>query len=83
MPNWDISGGFFYILFAGRISEAAMGGEGVRRYNMINMKIKELRTALSRIFSKIRISAGCSLYTVILISPKGTAMAGGKIIVLD
>ncbi len=64
LPNWDISRGFFYILFDGRISEAAMGGEGVRGYNMINMKITELRTALSRIFSKIRISAGCSLYNI-------------------
>jgi hypothetical protein len=55
LPNWDISRGFFYILFAGRISEAAMGG-GVGGYNMINMTITELRTALYRIFSKIEIS---------------------------
>jgi hypothetical protein len=53
--------GFFYILFAGRISEAAMGGAGVGGYNMINMTITELRTALSRIFPKIGISAGFSL----------------------
>ncbi len=43
-------GVFLYILFAGRISEAAMGGAGVGGYNMINMTITELRTALSRIF---------------------------------
>ena len=58
MPKWDISRGFFYILFAGRISEAAMGVAGVGGYNMINMTVTELRTALSRIFSKIGISAG-------------------------
>jgi hypothetical protein len=28
LPNWDISRGFLYILFAGRIREAAMGGQG-------------------------------------------------------
>ncbi len=78
--------GFFYILFAGRISESAMGGEEVRGYNMINMKITELRSALSRIFSKIRISAGYSLYNINFAERDSeAAMAGGrgKIIVLD
>jgi hypothetical protein len=28
LPNWDISRGFLYILFTGRISEPAMGGGG-------------------------------------------------------
>jgi hypothetical protein len=55
-----------------------MGGEGVRGYNMINMKITELRTALSRIFSKIRISAGCSLYNINFAERDSeAAMAGG------
>ncbi len=61
LPNWDIARGFFYILFAGRISEAAMGGAGVGGYNLINMTTTELRTALSWIFSKIGISVGFSL----------------------
>ncbi len=80
-------GVFFYILFAGRISEAAMGGAGVRGYNMINMTITELRTALSRIFSKIGISTGFSLYNINFAERDSeAAMAGGmrgKIIVLD
>ncbi len=86
MPNWDISRGFSYILFAGRISEAAMGGAGVGGYNMINMTVTELRTALSRIFSKIGISAGFSLYNISFAERDNeAAMAGGrgKIIVLD
>ena len=86
LPNWDISRGFFYILFAGRISEAAMGGSGVGGYNMINMTITELRTALSRIFSKMGISAGFSLYNINFAERDSeAAMAGGrgKIIVLD
>ena len=41
-----------------------MGGAGVGGYNMINMTITELRTALSRIYSKIGISAGFSLYNI-------------------
>ncbi len=28
LPNWDISRGILFILFTGRISEAAMGGGG-------------------------------------------------------
>jgi hypothetical protein len=71
LPHWDISRGFFYILFAGRNSEAAMGEEGFRGYNMINMKITELRTALSRIFPKLEFPRDV-LY-IILILPKGTA----------
>jgi hypothetical protein len=58
------AGFFFNILFAGRNSEAAMGGAGVGEYNMISMKITELRTTLSRIFSKIGISEGFSLYNI-------------------
>ncbi len=86
LPNWDISRGFFYILFAGRISEAAMGGSGVGGYNMINMTITELRSALSRIFSKNGISAGFSLYNINFAERDNeAAMAGSrrKIIVLD
>jgi hypothetical protein len=50
--------GFFFILFAGRISESAMGGArvGVGTYsNMMSC------TALSGIFSKTGISTGFSL----------------------
>jgi hypothetical protein len=53
---------------------------------MINMPITELRTALSRIFSKIVISAGFSLYNINFAERDSeAAMAGGrgKIIVLD
>ena len=86
MTNWDISRVFFYILFAGRISEAAMGGAGVGGYYMINMTITELCTALSRFFSKIEISAGFSLYNINFAERDSeAAIAGGrgKIIVLD
>jgi hypothetical protein len=75
LPNWDISRGFFYtyrILFAGRISEAAMGGAGLGGYNMVNMTITELRTALSRIFFP-KLEFPRDFLYIILISPKGTA----------
>ncbi len=35
LPNWDISRVFFFILFAGRISEAAMGGARVGVHSVI------------------------------------------------
>jgi hypothetical protein len=38
----DFLRGFFFLLFAGRISEAAMGRTGVGGLNMINMTIREL-----------------------------------------
>jgi hypothetical protein len=38
----DFLRGFFFLLFAGRISEAAMGSTGVGGHNMINMTIREL-----------------------------------------
>ncbi len=45
--------GFFFILFAERISEAAMGRTGVWGHNMINKnRQKERCTTLTRIFSK-------------------------------
>jgi hypothetical protein len=45
--------GFFFILFAERISEAAMGRTGVWGHNMINKnRQKESCTTLTRIFSK-------------------------------
>ena len=53
---------------------------------MINMTMTELRTALSRTFSEIGISAGFSLYNINFAKRDSeAAMAGGrgKIIVLD
>jgi hypothetical protein len=38
----DFLRGFFFLLFAGRISEAAMGRTRVGGHNMINMTIREL-----------------------------------------
>jgi hypothetical protein len=38
----DFLRGFFFLLFAGRISEAAVGRTGVGGHNMINMTIREL-----------------------------------------
>ncbi len=35
LPNWDISRGFFFILFAERISEAVMGGARVGVHRVI------------------------------------------------
>ena len=63
-PNWNFRGVFsIYILFTVRISEAAMGGAGVRGYNMINMTITELYCTFMDFF-KIDISAGFSLYNI-------------------
>ncbi len=44
--------GFFYILFAGRNSEAVMGRgrEGVGGHNMINMTIRELYCTFADLF---------------------------------
>ncbi len=62
------------------------GRKGVGGYNMINTTITELCTALSRIFSKIGISAGFSLYNINFAERDSeAAMVGGrgKIMVLD
>ncbi len=86
--------GFFYKLFLGRNSEAVMGRGRGRGHNMINMKITELY-ALSQISLKLEFLRGflySILYSIILISPEGTAKLrwrgggggagpGGKIIV--
>ena len=48
---YDFLRGLFFILFAGRISEAAMGRTGVGGHNKINMTIRELYYAFAN-FSK-------------------------------
>ncbi len=60
-----------------------MGGAGVGGYNMLKMTITELRTALSWIFSKIGISAGCNINFAERDSEAALAGGRGKIIVLD
>jgi hypothetical protein len=76
LPNCDISR-FFYILFAGRDSEAVVGRGRVGGHNLINMTIIELY-ALSRICSKTGIFAGFSLYNINFIGRNSeAAMAGG------
>ena len=90
MPNRDISRGFFYTVYylpegSAKLQWAGRGSGDM--YNMmINMTITELHTALSRIFSKIGISAGFSLYNINFAERDSeAAMAGGrgKIIVFD
>jgi hypothetical protein len=49
-PKLELSQGFLYIIFTVRISEAVMGGAGVRRYNMINMTITELYCTFTDFF---------------------------------
>jgi hypothetical protein len=66
----DFLRGLFFILFAGRISEAAMGRTGVGGHNMINMTIRELYYAFADFFQNWNFSQDF-LY-IILISPKGT-----------
>jgi hypothetical protein len=80
----DFLRGLFFILFAGRISEAAMGRTGVGGHNMINMTVRELYYAFADFFQNWNFSQDF-LY-IILISPKGTTKmrwgggggAGGK-----
>ena len=50
LPKLELSRGFLYILVTVRISEAAMGGAGVRGYNMINMTITELYCTFTDFF---------------------------------
>ncbi len=78
--------GFFLYIICRKDQRSCDGRGRDRGYNMINMTITELRTALSRIFSKIGISAGFSLYNINFAERDSeAAMAGGrgKIIVLD
>ena len=66
----DFLRGLFFILFAGRISEAVMGRTGVGGHNMINMTVRELYYAFADFFQNWNFSQDF-LY-IILISPKGT-----------
>ncbi len=41
-PNWDISRGFLYLSFAGRISEAVMGGAGDSIFHRLGSQWKDI-----------------------------------------
>jgi hypothetical protein len=73
-PNWDISRGFLYLSFAGRISEAAMGGAGDIIFHRLGAQWKDIPICcdFSRFLS--------IWYTVLYYLPEGSAKlrwAGG------
>jgi hypothetical protein len=64
-PNWDISRGFLYLSFAGRISEAAMGGAGDIIFHRLGAQWKDIPPCCD--------FRGFFLHGILYYSPEGSA----------